>query len=165
MTSPPYRPTRICPHHWCPRLHMLNAVFGLVFITQILFTGIISVLFTVLVAAIGVGIQTLVHGKSPTEMATQEAMAQAVGVHLVVRPVWAGIAAAMDGLMVLFDAAAVSLLFSHPGHANTPGASVAGITALVIAFGMLGFWNFAHRQATRPAKPKRVLLPALTASR
>ena len=165
MTRPPFRPTRQCPHHWCSRLHLALAALGVVVITQTLFTGIASVLFMAAIVAVALGVGRLITGKSLVQQAMEESIAEAVGVHLVARRGWALAAVGCDAFYVLNGGLSVAYLFAHPHTSSVPDASTAGYIGIGVIIGLLAFSQFAHRQATRPAKPKRVRVPALTASR
>jgi hypothetical protein len=165
MIRPPYRPTRQCPHRWCNRLHLSLAGLGVVIIAQTMFTGLMSVLFMAAIVAIAVGVGRLISGKSLMRQAMDEAVEAAVGIHLVVRRGWALAAVGCDGFYVLNGGLSIGYLFAHPHTSSVPESSTAGYIAVGVVIGLLAFSQFAHRQATRPAKPKRVLIPALTATR
>lgn len=155
-----YEPTRTCPHPWCPRLHWAVIGIGLVTFTQILFTGIASLLFLAAMMVIAFGIARLQAGKSLVQEAMDEQVEQALGVRLVVRRGWALAAVGCDGFFVLNLAATTGVLFAHPHTSTVPTASTASYIAIGISLGTVAFNQFAHRQATRPAKPKRVTMPA-----
>jgi hypothetical protein len=157
----PYRPTRNCPHRLCPGLHLGVIPVGLVIAAQTLFTGLPSVLYLLLAGAAVALVLRALGGKSVTEEMAQEAMERAAGVHLVVRPRWALVAAGMDAVFLLGGGSTIAVLFAHPHQSSVPSSALFGYAAVVTAVGMVWFTRFAHRQATRPVKPKRVSVPAL----
>jgi len=161
MSNRPFHPTRVCPHRWCSRLHGGLAILGVVILAQILFTGLTSVLFMAGLVVISLGVMRLMAGKSLMQQAMDDSVAEAVGVQLVVRPGWALAAVGCDLFYVLNGGLGVAFLFAHPRTSTVPDNSASGFIALGVVIGLMAFSQFAHRQATRPAKPKRVTVPAL----
>jgi|SRR5690242_12891482 len=157
----PYRPTRSCPHRLCPPLHLGLIPIGTVIAFQILFTGFLSAVYGALLCVAVVAVLRLVERRSVTELLEHELLERAVGVVLVVRPVWAAVAAGMDAMYLLGGGVAVATLFAHPHRSLLPSSPWVGYVSAVLAVGIVLFDRFAHRQATRPVKPKRVYVPAL----
>lgn len=161
MFNRPFHPTRACPHRLCPHLHFGLLVLGTVALAQILFTGIASVLFMIALVAISLGVTRLLTGKSFMQQAMDDTLAEAVGVQLVVRPGWALVAVGCDAFYVLNAGIGVAFLFAHPHTSSVPDASMSGFIVVGVVIGLMAFSQFAHRQATRPARPKRMTVPAL----
>ncbi|MHA6764733.1 hypothetical protein [Streptacidiphilus sp. PAMC 29251] len=160
---PADRPTRACPHRWCRRTHTALAATGAVFLAEILFHGLASILFTGLLAVVSLAVYSMVHGKSPMEGALDDL--PLAGINLVVRPGWARAAVGCDLFYAATGLFGVVLLPMPSQHGTTvPTADTAGFVALVVTVALTAFTQYAHRQATRPAKPKRVLVPALSST-
>jgi hypothetical protein len=161
---PPFRPTRSCPHRWCRWLHGAMVVCTAVALVQILFTGILSVLYFLAISVAAWVAIWAVTGSSPRQEAMKEILfekaAEATGVVLVVRRGWANIAAACDVVFCVFIMEVVAESFAHPDASMVPPSLVEGAIAALLSLGMYLGRRFAHRQATRPAKPKRAWVPA-----
>jgi hypothetical protein len=157
----PYRATRSCPHRLCPVLHLGILPIGVVVVAQTLFTGLLSVLYMAAVLVAVLLVLRVLDRRSFSEQVVQERLERAAGVQLVVRPVWAWIAAGLDALFLLAGGLMAVLLFEHPHTSSVPSSPGAGYQSLAVTVGLMWFDLFAHRQATRPVRPKRASVPAL----
>lgn len=160
MTAKPaFRPTRMCPHRLCKPVHIALAVVGLCFASQIMFQSLAGALFLAILGVIGLKVARLIHGKSLHQQVLDEAVTAASETVLLVRQGWANVAVGCDLLFLLLGSLAVAQLFRDTGGVNVPALDAAGMLALAVAIAIPAFSEFAHRQATRPAKTKRVLVP------
>ena len=156
-----FKPTRSCPHRLCRPMHLALAGLGVVVVVQLMFHGIASVLFVAALMVLGFGALRLLSGKTLTEEILEEAAEVAAGVELIVRPVWAAIAVGFDVLYVCSAALLIGMLFTQPTESMVPGASTGAFIVVGVSVGLQVFAQFAHRQATRPAKRKRALVPVV----
>lgn len=150
-----HRPTRMCPHRLCRPTHTALAVVGVVFLTQILLTGLVAIIFATAIGAIALGLGRLVHQKTLHQQILDDAADQGADVTLVVREGWARAAITLDLLVLTAAAFAVSTLFATRTM-DLPTPDAGGYIALAVAIGITTATEYAHRQATRPARPKRV---------
>lgn len=165
----PFTPTRRCPHRWCKHTHTLMGAMALAVLGPALFhAGWLYLVFMTLSMLVVVqAIRIAWKGKSLTDLALDDAAAEGSGSagnmstrFLVVRPVWARIALAMDflGLLNITSILIADLARGHADH-SVPTASGEALLSLGLTGLIVWFWEFAHRKATEPAKPLR--LPVL----
>lgn len=157
--EPAFRPTRMCPHRLCKPIHLGLAVVGLCFIGQIIFESLVGALFIVILGVIGFKIARLIHGKSLHQQVLDDAVTAASETVLLVRQGWANVAAGCDLLFLIVGSLSVAELFRGAEGVEMPAPDAAGMFILAVAIAIPAFSEFAHRQATRPAKTKRVLVP------
>jgi hypothetical protein len=170
-----HTPTRICPHRWCRWLHAAIAVLGITFLIVLLTRGSGGAslggastfwLIVVVAAVAGYAVSRVVLGQSTGQLAKLDRLDRINGVVLVVRPVWAAIAAATDIVnVVIAGAVGAEALSGQVGPSQMSGVTQSVVlTGLLIALANQGFRDFAHRMATKPVKPKRATVPALATS-
>lgn len=161
MTSKAFRPTRMCPHRLCKPVHIGLAVVGLCFISQVMFKSLVGALLIAILGVIGFKVARLIHGKTLQQQILDDAVTTASETVLLVRHGWANVAAGCDVLFLIVGSLAVAQLFQGAEGVELPAPDAAGLFALGVAIAIPAFSEFAHRQATRPAKTKRVLVPAI----
>lgn len=167
MTKPkrPFSPTKRCPHRLCRTLHSTIVLTSLVGLGPLLWNaGWSYLIFTALTMVIGSQAGKLAwKGRSMVDRAMDEAVGEGAGSagnmssrHLIVRPVWANIAAGVDMIAAMFGGGVAWRDVHGTADYSTPtgGADVFIVIAFVVVF--LWFWEFAHRKATEPAKPLRL---------
>ncbi|MEV7674995.1 hypothetical protein [Streptomyces sp. NPDC088752] len=161
-----HRPTRLCPHRWCRPAHMLLVAVGLVAFTPVIFHSMIAFVGIALMCLVVYAITRAVRGRTITELSAEEAAAQHGNgriPHLVVHTGWARAAIAMD----FFYLAVVTLLAArvlHDPAGEADAAAAAYTTEFSLPSFLLGvacavFLQHAHKKATDPVRPKRVLVP------
>ena len=149
-----HTPTRSCPHRYYRTLHTAAGISFAIFGARLLFNGLDAAVWLAVCALIGLTVSRLVHGKNVLHQVVDEAIEKARGVHLIVRPGWALFAVILDGLYV------DSSLLRDNGALALPTPDVNGFAAIGVAAAVVALYEFAHRQATRPARPKTVLATA-----
>lgn len=174
MNRTPHRkhvPTRVCPHRWCLPLHAAMGVLALIALIVLLTKGDagasasnISVfwLVTIVIAVAGYAVSRVVLGQSSGQLARLDRLDRQRGIVLVVRPAWAAAAVVADALFVaLTGSAGAFAVAGESGPSQMSNADQGGIVfGVVVTLALVGFRDLAHRMATKPVKPKRVLVPA-----
>jgi hypothetical protein len=161
----PHSPTRRCPHRWCRSLHRLGGALALAALGPMLFhAGVLFLLFmTISILVVFQVVKIAWKGKSMMDLAIDDTAAEGSGSDgnmstrfLIVRPVWARIAVAMDVLGALNICTILwSAVRGHVDH-STPTSSADALIALGLMGLIVWFWEFAHRKATEPATPLRL---------
>lgn len=167
-----HTPTRLCPHRLCRPLHTAYALLALVVIVLLLVHGTDGAslgqasgfwLFLAILGFIGYAVSRVVTGRSPGQLAKLDRADRLLGVVLIVRPVWAAIAAGLDVLLLAMCCSTGAFLLASPGAVvSSPGQASFG--AVAIGLGICAFQDFAHMMAARPVKPKRVTVLATGSS-
>jgi hypothetical protein len=163
-----HTPTRLCPHRFCRPLHTAYALVGLVTMVLLLVHGTDGAsfgqasgfwLFLTVLGFLGYAVSRVVAGRSPGQLARLDRADRLRGVVLIVRPVWAAVAAGTDTLLLTTCCALGAMLLSAPGTVvSSPAQGSFG--GVAIALGVVAFQDFAHMMAARPVKPKRVTVLA-----
>lgn len=156
----PYKPSRICPHRLCPPLHTALAVTGLLAAAQVMFPSWLGWLFLVLAGLMGYAVFRPVHRQTMMDRVMQDETAQALGVHLEVRPVWAFLAASTDLLFVLICMALNAALFTDAPGASITASDFTDYGGIALGTALVFFSEYSHKMATKPRKPKRAWMPA-----
>ena len=170
-----HTPTRICPHRWCMPLHLGMGVLAIIYVIVLLTRGSVgasmgnvSVFWLIAIVAGfgGYAVSRVVLGQSTSQLMKLDRLDRLKGIVLVVRPVWAAIAAATDILnLAIIGAGGAGALVGSVGPSQMSGATQSVVlVGLLIALANQGFRDFAHRMATKPVKPKRATVPALATS-
>lgn len=167
--KPPYRPTPLCPHRYCPRLHNLNGLCGVAFIGSSLFNAnLLWLLFFLLLSVLAYAVQRAVWGRSHKELAMEDAAQSASatphgsgGRVLIARKGWARAAAGSD----IVTLAVIALVLSRMGNYSeaaysVPSGDASSYITLGLALSFVAFTAIAHRKAAEPAKPARAAVPA-----
>lgn len=127
-------PTRICPHRFCRPLHNASALIAVIALILLLVHGTDGVslgqasgfwLFLAILGFIGYGVSRIVTGRSVGQLARLDRADQLRGIVLVVRPVWAAIAAGMDALLLAGVCTVGATLLATPGAIITSPTDVA----------------------------------------
>lgn len=160
MTTTDYRPTRSCPHRLCRPVHAVGAVAGICVFAQFAFHSLTGLVYLALMSVLGYGVFRAVHNKTMQQAINDDLAEECAGVELVARPGWTNIAIGCDLLFALCGGSVNVLLFRGDAVGTVPTPDAAGYTAIGIAVGLMLLAEVSHRQATRPAKPKRILAPA-----
>lgn len=160
MTATDYRPTRSCPHRLCRPTHVVGAVAGLCAFAQLAFHSIVGLAFMLAMAVLGYGVFRAVHNKTMWQVINSDLAEEAAGVELIARPGWTNIAIGCDLLFTLSGGAVNIMLFRGDTAGTVPTPDAAGYAGIGIGVGLMLLAEVSHRQATRPAKPKRLLAPA-----
>lgn len=155
-----YRPTRMCPHRLCRPTHIGLGILGIVFIAQLMLTSLLTIVFMGILSVISFAVARLIHQKSLHDQVLEDAVDRTADRVLLVRTGWANTAVTLDALFLVVAAVVVSELFTGGGKATMPTPANTGILTIAACIGISALSEFAHRQATRPVKPKRVLAPA-----
>lgn len=159
----PYQPTRLCPHRYCPPLHILSNVLGYAFIVLSLPTiGLSAFLIVVGVGVVELLIARIIHRRTLRQLVHQVNLDKALGFQLVPRPGWTALAVVLDALDSAAVITAISFTFADPAIGQIQWSSTTATCAVVLAMCFLAIRQYAHKQATRPGQPKRLQLPALT---
>lgn len=165
-------PTRLCPHRFCRTLHNTYAVCALATFVLLLVHGTDGAslgdasgfwLFMATLGFIGYAVSRIVTGRSPGQLAKLDRADRLRGVVLVIRPVWAALAAGTDALLLAACCAVGAMLLATPGDVVSSPAQ-ASFGGVAIGLGVCAFQDFAHMMAARPVKPKRVTALAASAS-
>lgn len=158
--KPPHRPTKLCPHRFCRPIHLAYGVCGIAVVARDMWqAGIAFILFMVLLVMIVQVSQSMVWKKSVRDLAMEDHAQRAGGIRLVVRPVWARLAVAMDAFFLFIAVNAVAHI-AEPQDYSLPAPSAEAFTVMAILVGIFAFSAYAHRKATEPARPLRVPVAA-----
>jgi hypothetical protein len=117
-------------------------------------------IYTVIVGVIGYCGSRAVTGTTVAQMMRADLNDKAHGIAVLVRPVWAAIAACMDGLVVAGSSAFVAAVLAQSSAPLLPADASISFGTLAAGLSLPLFRDFAHKMATKPVKPKRVLVPA-----
>jgi O-antigen ligase len=151
-------PTKLCPHRFCRRLHQVAICAGLV----VALTGTNIVLQVVALLAVIGSVYSWWLRRKYKLPAPPPLPFDRPNPYLQVRKWWARAATAGDAFLIL------AMLSAIAGNIGLRGqhASAAPVTVLSVLIGaaivavLYGAIVWCHYKATRPAKPKRVRVPA-----
>lgn len=171
MSHRTHIPTRVCPHRWCLPLHAAMSVLALIAMIVLLTKGDtgasasnISVfwLISIVIGIAGYAVSRAVLGHSSGQLAKLDRLDRIRGIVLIVRPGWAIAAIVSDAMFVaLAGAAGAFALAGQTGASQMSYVNQGDILfGMAVTLTLTGFRDFAHHMATKPVKPKRVLVPA-----
>lgn len=152
-----YTPTRLCPHRHCRSAHLALSVMSLIFLCTCVNLSWQVLVLIVLLTLLALPLNRIANGgKTVEELIVEEAKTRG---KLIVRPGWAR-AAVISDLFFLANAIMVSYEnITSPSATQVPPADAETVVFLILAFAAVMFVPYAHRQATRPGRPKRVTVP------
>ncbi|MGW5353383.1 hypothetical protein ACWERV_23090 [Streptomyces sp. NPDC004031] len=162
----PYTPTKRCPHRWCGPVHTMYVAIGFMMIGPTVFhAGPVYLILAALTVLLAVQAMRIAwKGKTPLDVAAEDAVARSSGGEgnmstrfLVVRLVWARIAIGMDMAVAGAGASGVWKSYRNTADYSVPSSLGPVLLGVALTFGLMWFWEFAHRKATEPAKPVRLL--------
>lgn len=128
------------------------------FLAHLFASGLFGIVVCVVYACVGVvTVRIIEGGKTMLEAVIEEQASR--GKPVIVRPDWALAAVCLDAVQIVLTNAALWYFLQHPGSAlpSSHAALLEEAIAVRLAFGFIGY---VHYKATRPGKPKRVLVAA-----
>lgn len=175
-----HQPTKLCPHRYCRAAHHAATLLCLPFLAFMLFNaGIWYLLFIVMLCVIMTGAERMVWKRPRMELETED-RASRIGSGggatvvdpegsdsepiklggrngtLLVRRGWARAAIVCDTIVLGAVVWAVSHLAST--EFTVPAGGDADVLGLAVGVGFFAFSAWAHRKATEPAKPLRLMV-------